>query len=106
MLPLTAVQPHGRGVVDHDGVRGCRGSRERGGHEARVDALDGRGDVLDGRAGRVKGRLRDGVVGGCELELDHVAYSGFQIVGREGEGAVERADADDVDSGTSGGWSC
>jgi len=48
-------------------------------------------------AGCVEGGLGYGVVGGCELELDHVADGGFDVVGEVGEGSVGGADLDDVD---------
>lgn len=96
MLALRAVDPHGGRAVDHDGVGG-RGGRGGGdGHEARVEASRV-GVQRDGLARLVEGRLRDGVVGGCELELHHVALGGDEVVGEVGERAVGGADADNVD---------
>lgn len=96
MLALRAVQPEGRLARDHDGV-GRHGGVGRGhGHEARPEASPNVG-AGQGLAGRIEGRLRDGVVLGRELELHHVADGGFEVLGGVGEGAVQGADADDVD---------
>ena len=58
--------------------------------EARDVAVHG-----DGLAGVVKGRLRDGVVAGVELELHKVADLRRDLLGREGLAAVA-GDSDDV----------
>lgn len=96
MLSLTTIEPHGCSGVYHHGVsRGGSGGSSDG-HEAGVDA----GEVGvhgDGLAGSVEGGLRDGVVVGGELELDHVADGGFDVVGVVGKGSIAGADLDDVD---------
>jgi hypothetical protein len=96
MLPLRAVDPHGLRVVDEDRVCRDRHVGRGDGHEAREDAGQVRVHA-DGLAGVVEVGLRDGVVFGHELELNHVAFLGGDVVGAVGEGAVAAADGYDVD---------
>ena len=98
---LDAVQPHGVGRVDLDGVGGdhAHAGRGGGGLEARVEARDV-GVHGDGLAGGVKVGLRDGVVARQELELHEFAGVDADVVGRKGQGAVAR----DLDDGCSLRW--
>lgn len=91
---LRAVDPQRGGVVDLDGVGGNHASGLRGsnGHEAGVEASNVAHDAVDGLARLVEGRLGHGVVTGNELELNHIARSGLDVVGREGQGVVGGAD--------------
>lgn len=101
---LGAVEPDGAGVVDHDAVDGdlTRLHGVHGGDVASVDT-DGRSvNGRDGSAGLVEGGLGDGVVSSHELELDHGADGGGDLVGREeGSGGTVGVhtdeDGDDLD---------
>lgn len=99
MLALGAVEPHGRGGVDHDGEDGdlALGGRCGDGLVARVDALCRGVDVGDGDARVVKGGLDDGVVAAAELELDHGADGRVDLLGEELERVVRRGDGNDLD---------
>ena len=95
VLALGAVQPQRVGVVDLDrvGRDHALGGAGRNREEARVEARDVA--VLgDGLARRIKGRLRDGVVAGVELELHKLAGLGRELVWRVGQAAV-LGDGDD-----------
>ncbi len=80
MLGLGAVDPYRRSIVNHDGVCwcGCRGGGH--GHETRVEAHCTGGVQGDRLAWLREGRLRDGMVVGGKLELNHVAYIGLDVV--------------------------
>lgn len=97
MAALSAVDPKGVGVVDHDGVNGAHahGLAGRRGDEARVEASSV-GVLRDRLAGLVEGRLGRGVVSSKELELHHVAYRGLDVVGFICEAVVD-GHLDDVD---------
>ena len=90
VLALAAVQPDRPGVVDHDGEDGdlAHGQAGSDGLEARVDSGDARVDRRDGRAGLLKRRLGDGVVSSAELELNHGANGGCDLLGRVDLSAV------------------
>jgi hypothetical protein len=81
MLGLGAVDPYGRCIVDHDSVCWCccRGSGH--GHKAGVETYCAWGVQGEGLARLGKGGLSDGMVGGRELELHHVADFGLNVVG-------------------------
>lgn len=98
MATLRAVNPQRSGVVDLDGVGGdhASGLRGRDGHVAGVEASHVGHDAVDGLARLVKGRLGHGVVAGNELELNHVACSGLDVVGRVDQGVVGGADRNDL----------
>lgn len=98
MTTLRAVDPQRSGIVDLDGVGGdhASGLRGRDGHVAGVEASHVGHDAVDGPARLVKGRLGHGVVAGNELELNHIAHSGLDVVGRVDQGVVGRADRDDL----------
>lgn len=99
VLALGAVQPHGVGVVDHDGVDGhlAHGGAGGKGNIAGVDAGDVLDEVVDGRARVVEGGLGDGVVAAHELELDGIADGGLDVVGLEGGAVLANDDADRPD---------
>lgn len=99
VLALGAVQPHGGGALDLDGEDGdlALGGGGGDGLVSGVDALGGGVDVLDGDARVVEGGLDNGVVAAAELELDHGADGGVDLVGEELEGVVGRGDGDDLD---------
>lgn len=104
MPGLGAVQPHGRGVLDLNGP--CRdhaiGLAGRDVLVTGEEALDGRVVLVDGSARVVKVGLDDAVVASTELELDHVASGGLDIVRREDDLVVGTSDGDDVDHGPLG----
>lgn len=102
MLALRTVEPGGGGAVDENGVGWGRGVGGGDGHEARVDAGHTVVVERDGLAGVVEVGLGHGVVLGVELELDHVAYVGFEVVGGECEGSIA-SDVDDVGCDRGGG---
>lgn len=95
MLSLRTIQPQWRRIIHLDRERrkhallDARSSR----HEARVEprSVAVRGGRL---ARRVKGRLRDCVVAGVELELDVLAGLRGDLLGRVGQAAVS-GDRDD-----------
>jgi hypothetical protein len=80
MLALRTVDPHGRCCVNHDGVGGCvcRACCHR--HEPRVEA-GGVGVERNRLAWLIECGLGDGVVGGCELELNHISLCSDDVVG-------------------------
>lgn len=98
MATLGAVDPQRSGVVDLDGVGGDHAGGLRGsdGHVARVEASHVGHDAVDGPAGLVEGRLGHGVVTGNELELNHIAHSGLDVVGRVDQRVVGGADRHDL----------
>lgn len=104
MRSLAAVEPDGLGIVNHDGEYGelVLGSAGSDRLKAREDALDSGVDLADGLAGVVKVRLRDGVITGKELKLDHGTGLGLDLLGPELEaGCVVdgvAADGDDLDT--------
>ena len=83
MLALRAVEPDRRRAVDHHGVGWHLGCPHRHGLEAGEEARGVRHDVVDGNARLGEGGLGDGVVASHELELDHVAHGGLDVVGAE-----------------------
>jgi len=87
MLSLGAVQPHGRGAVDHDGVGGCQSCCGCYGHESRKDTSH-IGGQADGRAWRGERRLGDCVVCWGELELDHLSHGCHYVVWRECQSSI------------------
>ena len=99
MLALGAVDPEGVRVVDHDGEDGdlAHGLAGGDGLVARVDSEDALVDGRDGQARVVKVGLRHRVVAAAELELDHGADGGGDLLRRELERAVGGADRDDLD---------
>lgn len=108
MLALAAVDPDRLGVVDHDGEDGdlLLGGPGSNGHVAGPDAGDGAVDLVDGRARVVKVGLRDGVVAGPELELDHGPRSSLDVVrvvlesgltGHTSHGVLANGDDLDID---------
>jgi len=101
VLALRAVQPHGLGVLDHDGV-GRDHALGRTGSDGLVageEARDGGVVLVDRSARVVKVGLDDAVVTSTELELDHVASGSLQVVGREDEFALGACDGHYVDIG-------
>lgn len=104
MRALAAVEPQGLGVVDENGVDGhlAEVAALLSRHEAGLDSSDGGavGGLGDGHAGLVKVGLGDGVVAGPELELDHAAGGGCDLLGPVlvGGDVVDRvvADVDDL----------
>lgn len=111
MLSLRTIQPHWRRVVDHNGICRCRHLRSCHGHESRIDTHCPWAVQSEGLAWLIEGGLRDGVVGGRELELYHVSYCCDDAVGVVGQCAVRIADLDDVDcdaarGGGGGGGGC
>lgn len=92
-----AVQPDGVGVVDTNGVDGdlSHGGASRERNEAGMDAGHVLHGLADGLARVVEGRLGNGVVATHEHELNHVASTSGDLVGRE-DGAV-LANTDSVD---------
>lgn len=92
-----AVQPDGVGVVDTDGVNWDLAHGGAGGERnvTRVDAGHVLHGLADGLARVVEGRLCNGVVATHEHELNHVASTSGDFVGRE-DGSV-LANADSVD---------
>ena len=99
MLALRAVDPHGLGVIDHDGVGWDIGGIGGDGHETREDAGKVRMHV-DGLTGVIEVGLGDGVVLWHELELHHVTLGRDDIIGPVSQAAVRVADGDDVDVDT------
>lgn len=106
VLAFTTEEPHGLRIVDHDGVDGDHahvGARFNW-LVARVHALNTRVHVGDGNTGVVEVGLRDGMVSGPELELDHAAGFGSDFVGPEldarlvGSGVQAYGNDLDVDS--------
>ncbi len=101
MRTLRTVQPHGLLVVDHDGEDGnlVLGGAGSGRLERRVD--DRAVAALELNAGVVKVGLGDCVIAGPELELDHGAGLGLDVLwpeleaGRVVDGVA--ADRDDLD---------
>jgi len=96
MASLRAINPNRSRVINRNSVCGRGRGRGTDGHEAGVETNSARRVESDGLAGLCEGRLSDSVVVGRELELDHVAYRGFDVVGAVGEGAVCVADLHDV----------
>lgn len=103
MLRLATVTPDGRRVVDHDRVRRSRRGSGSRGHETRPETDCARRVESNRLAWIREGRLRDGVVGGTELELHDIADCGYDVVGTVSQGAVCAADPDDVYDSTAGG---
>lgn len=83
MGALTAVKPHGLGVVDHDGEDGnlALGFAGSCGLETGKDALLGGVAHCDGDARVVKSRLGDGMVASPELELHHGSCLSLDLLG-------------------------
>lgn len=104
MLALGAVQPHGFGVLNHDGVGRdhALGGTGSDGLVAGEEASDGGVVLVDRSARVVKVGLDDAVVTSTELELDHVASGGLHVVRREDELALGARDGNDVDIGLLG----
>lgn len=102
MLSLRTVHPYWRRRIHHNSIR--RHSRRRSAHrhEPGVEARSV-GVETDRLAWLIKGRLCDGVVCWCELELHHVALGGDDVVGGVGQAAICRTDFDDVDGYGAGG---
>lgn len=100
---LTAEEPHGLGVVDHDCEDGnlVLGGTGGDGLVRREDAQGAGVDLLDGLARVIEIRLGNGVVASKELELDHGARLGLDLLGPELEasGVVDRvaANGDNLD---------
>jgi len=96
MRSLRAVHPNrclaGNGYCKCGSHGFASGNR----HEAGEEPSDV-GVLFDGLAGLVEGGLRYGVVFGVELELDHVAYCGYNVVGEELGCSIWTCYCDDVD---------
>lgn len=97
------VEPERCGIVDHDGIGGdleLLGAGSRG-HGARVDTGDAAVGLVDRSADTVEVGLSDGVCASPELELNHVARSGLDLLRPvlETGDIVDRvpADVDNVD---------
>jgi hypothetical protein len=111
MLSLRTIQPDRRGVVDLNRICRRRLRRSSHRHESRIDTHCAWAIQSDGLAWLIEGGLRDGVVGGRELELYHISYCRDDAVGGVGQCAVRIADLDDVDCdaagcGDGGGGGC
>jgi len=101
MTSLLAVEPERRrGILDGDTPDGEGGSVGGDGHKARGDTRCGRG-LERARVG--KGRLRDGVVLGVELEVDCVASIEIDAGGVEGKLAIRTNSNGNVGCGSKGG---
>ena len=72
MVSLATVEPQRCRFGDRDGERGERSRIGADGYEARVDS-ERRRPVHEWSAGRLEGRLGEGVVPSVELEDDLVA---------------------------------
>lgn len=106
MLSLRAVDPEWRGVVDHDAkYRGLSlGLAGRSRLEAGVEARDVGAVHADGLAGLGEGRLGRGVVATNELELNHIARVGRNLLGLESRTTVTDSDNDHFCAGGLGCW--
>ena len=96
MLSLRTIQPHGLCVVDHDSVCRCHGCGRRHRHISRAETSDV-AVLCDGRTWVIECRLGDGMICGCELELNHVPLRSNEVVRIVGQTAVHASHSYYVD---------
>lgn len=99
---LRAVGPDRGRVVDLDGED--RDLSGIGGDwlVSRLEANDAGVDLVDGNARVAEGSLDNRVVLGLELELDHAANGGLDVVWEEAQRSVGIADLDYLDADIGG----
>ncbi len=89
MLPRCTIKPHRLLILNRYGKSRYTIIPRLDGHMPRMDSRQvpsrvlSVGVVAEREAGCVEGGLGHGVVTDAELELDHVADGGFEVVGCE-----------------------